>query len=446
MNVKLFFIILQKGFTLENIQFLLSFRFINIFISKFFLLFLYFSLTAFNLYSENFRVGSYKYFKKIDMKSIPEKLTSFGSIVFDEDLQIHSNHRDIRILQNNNLVPFLIRQSFTTESNDDGKKPFKLISKSENDEKVTFVLELEPIDKSLIYDYLSLSSSESFESEVMVYTSFDQKAWIHQSSQSIHKYNQSNEALNQDKINLNINTPFLRLEFSPKISLTIKESFIHFKPAMKIKENSFIVLKEELTKVPSIEEGTSIYKVENKRERPFEKFQIYFKEKEYSRKLDFYLWNSIDKEYKFEKSFTLIKNKNEDNYPFYYLNTPIYSNYRLDIIDNENKPLTLESVVHYSNEEEIIFPLDNLTSDDLFIYYGNDYAKNPIFDKLIFSNLNTNSVTIQSFSSSQQEVNQDFSYTFLEPPMSSWIIRTIFILGMFLSFFLLGNFLKNQLN
>ena len=446
MKLIIFFIFLTNAFIPKIYKFLFFLRFLKHFSSIFFLLILYFSLTVLNLYSENFRVGSYKYYKKIKMESNIEKSNSFGSILFDEDLQIHSNHRDIRILQNNNLIPFIIRDSSTTDSKEDGKKSIKLISKSENEEKITYILELEPLDKSLLYDFLTLTSPESFESEATIYTSIDQKVWIHQSTQSLHKYNQTNESLNQDKIILNINTPFLRIEFFPKIPLIFKESFIHFKPAKKIKENSYIVLQEDLKKIHSLEEGTSIYKVENKRERPFEKFQIYFKEEEYSRKLDFYIWNSTDKEYKFEKSFSLIKNKNEENYPFYYLNTPNYSNYRLDIIDNDNKPLTLEKVVHYKNEEEIIFPLENLTSDDLFIYYGNEYAKNPIFDINNFSSLNSDSVLLQSFSLTNQEVNQDFSYTFSEPPMSSWIIRITFILGMLFSLFLLGNFLKNQLN
>jgi hypothetical protein len=446
MNLRIFIIFLTNAFISNIYHFLLFLRFFKRFFSLFFLLILYFSLTVFNLYSENFRVGSYKYYKKIKIESIIEKSNSFGSIQFDEDLQIHSNHRDIRILQNNNLVPFVIRESSTTDSNEDGKKSVKLISKSETEEKITYILELEPLDKSLLYDSLSLTSPESFESEATVYTSIDQKTWIHQSTQSLHKYNQTNESLNQDKIILNLSTPFLKLEFSPKIPLTFKESFIHFKPAKKIRENSFTLQQEDIIKINSLEEGTSIYKVENKRERPFEKFQIFFKEEEYSRKLDFYVWNSTDKEYKFEKSFSLIKNKNEVNYPFYYLNTSNYSNYRLDIIDNENKPLTLEKIVHYKNEEEIIFPLENLSSDDLFIYYGNEYAKNPIFDNSTFSSLNSDSIIIQSFTITKQEVNQDFSYTFSEPPMSSWIIRVTFILGMIFSFFLLGNFLKNQLN
>jgi hypothetical protein len=446
MNLKLLFISFNNVIKFKRNQILYLLRYLRHFLSYIFLIVFYSCLTVFSLQSENFRVGSYKFYKKIKIDTISEKSNSFGSIQFDEDLQIHSNHRDIRILQNNNLVPFVIRDSFIEESTEDGKKSVKLISKSEKEETITYILELETLDKSLIYDFLSLSSPESFESEVMVYTSTDQKDWIHQSTQSLHKYNQTNEALNQDKIILNISSPFLRLEFNPKISISFKESFIHFIPAKKIKENSFSILQEDLLKINSLDEGISTYKVENKKERPFEKFQIFFKEEEYSRKLDFYIWNSTDKEYKFEKSFSLIKNKKEENYPYYYLNLPNYSNYRLDIIDNENKPLTLEKVVHFNKEEEIIFPLENLTSDDLFIYYGNDYAKNPIFDNFTFSSLNSNSVIVHSFTSSQHQINQDFSYTFTEPPMSSWIIRTIFILGMFFSFFLLGNFLKRELN
>jgi energy-coupling factor transporter transmembrane protein EcfT len=103
MKLIIFFIFLTNAFIPKIYKFLFFLRFLKHFSSIFFLLFLYFSLTVFNLYSENFRVGSYKYYKKIKMESNIEKSNSFGSILFDEDLQIHSNHRDIRILQNNNF-------------------------------------------------------------------------------------------------------------------------------------------------------------------------------------------------------------------------------------------------------------------------------------------------------------------------------------------------------
>ena len=77
MKLIIFFIFLTNAFIPKIYKFLFFLRFLKHFSSIFFLLILYFSLTVFNLYSENFRVGSYKYYKKIKMESNIEKSNFF---------------------------------------------------------------------------------------------------------------------------------------------------------------------------------------------------------------------------------------------------------------------------------------------------------------------------------------------------------------------------------
>lgn len=98
--------------------------------------------------------------------------------------------------------------------------------------------------------------------------------------------------------------------------------------------------------------------------------------------------------------------------------------------------------------QELIFQLpskeDLEQNQSIRLYYGNPYAYFPVFD---LANTYNKDNKLLKFELSPHTKNDKFAYSAVQPPVSSWIIRISYIVGLLLiSFPAFKAFKKYSLN
>ena len=110
---------------------------------------------------------------------------------------------------------------------------------------------------------------------------------------------------------------------------------------------------------------------------------------------------------------------------------PVTTAFQIVLYEEDNPALKAESVALFAPREEIIFELPEPDPDadapELRLYYGNPYAFYPRYD---LETTYDEELPHLSMRSGEHADNADFAYSIMEPPVSIWIIRALFFLGL----------------
>ena len=100
--------------------------------------------------------------------------------------------------------------------------------------------------------------------------------------------------------------------------------------------------------------------------------------------------------------------------------------FKVTIFDGSDEPLELTAFELHAPKEEVVFELPPEGTDGIRLYYGNPYASPPDYD---IRDVYNQDLSHLEFSPGAHRENEEFAYSLLEPPLSSWVIRGLFVLG-----------------
>lgn len=359
---------------------------------------------------------SFKFFREIKITGANED-TIYGITELDDEIYANSNGIDLRVMNGETILPSFTRSKLSNLKSYKSK-PKQIFSKIDRQGQ-HYVISLPEIpDDSR---YTSLITSENinrmYEVSLDISASNDLKSWESIGTYPIIKY-QGNSI---NIISLNIRTKYLRLDSDSRISLAFpKALYSSNKPAKILRD---IPLKNIDISSDS-DMNATVLRYENEKHLKIKKIILEFREKLFSR--HFRIHYKQGREFNDIASGMLRSAKSGKQ--IIELNDNASDTLKIYIINGDNDPLTLEKFTIIAAKEIIIFELPmNKNLNSLRLYYGNPYCKAPEYD--IARAFDKKLPKIEASMGPHQK-KSDFKYSALEPPVSSWIIRAVFITAL----------------
>ncbi len=346
----------------------------------------------------------------------------FGWLRIDDEIYRNSGDYDIRLRYKNRSLPYLVRGELTAQKSELTKQP--TVTYSDATENVqTYVLRMPQLPEGYVYDVLTLQRYDTFESNVIISaTDFDG---------SVSSAGEQRLFRHRDEENLKIRlaargVKSLRLEISPPGQFEVVSATA--RAATKDTEIPVAVdlasLKMELNK----DIRYSVVYFNNPDGRKLSRVRIKFKESRYRREVKVYEQTAESRRYALTDSRVVTRGKSEKEvspWVEFTFNGNRARKLKLEIAYADDAPLTVDGFETWALSENILFeiPAELEANEDILLYYGNRYARQPSYD--LASRIDANSPLTQ-FSAAKGEANPDFGYALVEPPLSTWVIRITF--------------------
>ncbi len=388
-----------------------------------------------NLSADPFKNNGYKYFAEVKglTKEIVEGENNiYGRVRLTEEISRFHGTSDLRLIYNNDLVPFFQRRVTNTAGKTGKTKPIVVYTNVTSNGRI-YVLKFEEPPAKTEYTEIEIAGTEKYETGVYMSLGDEPNDWNESVSASIYNYYDDQAAGKINRIKFRSGKyRYARLEFDSKIQFEFTGAL--YSGIKEKAEYKLDIKLEDLSKSTDSDKKASVYEYENPMHRPISRIVLNFEEPKYQRSIEIYQKDSTSKEFVSLADTVVYKKpeyKNEHN-----IDLPSYQggNLKFLVINQEDKALTLKSIEAYSEIEEIIFEIpkaSNITdeSQNLLLYYGNEYVRFPEFD---LKTTYDEKLKHATFKMGEHKVNPEFAYSMMEPPLSSWIIRGFFGLGLLL--------------
>ncbi|EMJ90757.1 DUF2339 domain-containing protein [Leptospira alstonii] len=391
------------------------------------------------LEAETINTKGYRYYKEIKIPKISRKDGAeednvyYGKINLDEDIVRHSGINDRRIVHNGRVVPFISRNTLAS-SNDAGEVGVKLLfeEKNENDNNRIYVLKLPKVPVKAQYSSILVQGPGEYEVNGKIYLGKNPEDWRLHSEFTVYSYS-GGDASNQIRFEAQQNETYVRIETDSDVRLTFLKAT--YKPIIERAEFKRVLERTDLEFGFNADTRSSVFYFRNPMKIPIHRALLFIKEKKFERKVNVFFKNS-SKEFELLGDGIIFNKSNGSSDTNLVLSKPISSELKLEIFDGDDHPLTLEKMEIFILQEEIVFPIRLETDQDvqdLKIFYGNPYAQPAEFDfeKTFSESAFQNEALIQ-----EERENENFGYSMGEPPVSTWIIRVFFFLGLTILAFL----------
>ncbi|WP_080597127.1 DUF2339 domain-containing protein [Leptospira weilii] len=405
-----------------------------------FVLFCSFVVSPFSpLEAETINTKGYRYYKEIKIPKISRKGGAeednvfYGKIKLDEDIVRHSGINDRRIVHNGRAIPFISKNTLAS-SNDAGEVGVKLLfeEKNENDNNRIYVLKLPEVPVKAQYSSILIQRPGHYEVNGKIYLGKNPEDWRLDSEFKVYNYSEGN-ASNQIPFEAQQKETYVRIETDSDVSLTFLKAT--YKPIIERAEFKRVLERTDLEFGFNADTRSSVFYFRNPMRIPIHRAFLFVKEKKFERKVNVFFKNS-SKEFELLGDGIIFNKSNGSSDTNLVFSKPISSELKLEIFDGDDDPLALEKMEIFTLQEEIVFPLHLETDQevqDLKIFYGNPYAQ-PVefdFEKTFSESVFQNEALIQ-----EERENENFGYSMGEPPVSTWIIRIFFFLGLTILAFL----------
>ncbi|MCB1192209.1 MAG: DUF2339 domain-containing protein [Leptospiraceae bacterium] len=380
-----------------------------------------------------FKNKGFKFYKNVEINKaqLKNKGEKFGKIILDEDIMRFSGNNDRRLVYNGHLVPFFTREVIT-EKGESGEVSPTVIYETSTDYSKTYVLKFPSLPSDSEYTKLKVASSKNYDINVSLSLGDKPDEWKY--FEDYHLYNYGGDAANnKDEIEFkNGNFLYARLQFDSKInSLSFPRAT--YSPKKLIKEYKVELDKTEFVESFDADIDATLYYYENSLHKPIKKLVLVFEDSWYDRNLEVYQKNSNKDEFQYLKNQRLYKTSKDKPKQVINLDYSIYGKIKVRIMNGDNEPLKLKSFDAFTPQEEIIFDIPTQYQEakqgEFQLYYGNIYAYFPKFD-FQESRLTGRDVSWIEGSLGKHAENPNFGYSIVEPPLSIWIIRAIYMLGI----------------
>ncbi|PJE03767.1 MAG: hypothetical protein CK427_04645 [Leptospira sp.] len=390
---------------------------------------LVFALFTLPIFSSPRWIQNYSYVKELK-PSTTKTNQEFGKFDLDEDIYKTFYDYDLRVSYKGKQLPY-IRRIKQIANGKVGKVSPKIIYSKESEYSMNYVLELPIIPGNSRLESIDIKAVDFFETSAKVYLGNEIDDWKVTKDAFIFKYNNDTYS---ESLNLKLDTDYykyIRIETDYKDKITFAS--VQYGPKDMI---SHIEYNETVPE--ALENGdlkASQYYFDNETAKPFQIIRLEFKELDYNREYTIYKMNE-EKEYISHSTGTLQRSKNSQfAYSEIYLNDTVSSSWKLVIFNKDSESLKLTSIKLYQPKEECIvkLPEDWDGKESFQVYYGNQYASLPGYDTSSFNDTLYEKYT--NLSLSEQIANPEKAWSVFEPPVSIWLTRFIFILGLLITVF-----------
>lgn len=401
-------------------------------------IFLLSSLGSSDLMAEKLNISAFKYYKElteISNKQITNDKNIYGVYQVDDELYRYSIKSDIRIVYNGKVVPYFIRSIYSEIGKKTTLSPMVIFEDISKEGRIV-VLKLPEPPFGTVCAQLGIGGVGMYESGVTIKLGYEKNNWEQVKYASIHSY-QDEQFGKVNRIPIYAGKyRYARIEFDSKEQFQISEAI--YEPVQEAKENKVEFDLNDLKITNDLDTNSSIYYYENKKHSPISRIEIQFEEKRFHRSVKVFQKQSLHDSYDLILETVLFKKKDDSPIQSIEIPNTIHGQFKIVISDKDDPPLKIQKIEAFSFAEEIVFELpgkDEIHEDGKFIlYYGNEYAEYPSYD--FFATYQKELEHIKEFGhikfkSNAQTKNEKFAYSPMEPPVSIWIIRGIFFIGLF---------------
>ncbi|MCE9597774.1 MAG: DUF2339 domain-containing protein [Spirochaetia bacterium] len=387
-----------------------------------------------SLNAETFRPGSYKSVTGLKERrpgSLGDSKIQYGRADLTNEI-LRTGSSSIRVAWNGKALPYFIQRVGEDTSRDGRYEPEVVFTEATRDSRV-YVLKLPELPEGMVWSQLDLSSGGIFESGVQVETGNKPGEWDYLGHRSVFRYGDQSDT----QIRIDAGTSrYVRLTFNKNIPLTFPA--VHSTPG-RSKEVAFEIPTDQIKVSNDSDRKGTVYEFANPEKRKIERMVLVFEEQRFDRGAEILTYNTESKSFSTNTSAGLLKRAKDKPEQVLDLANPANDVIKILVLNGDDEPLHLKSIMGFSPVEQIIFQLpaaeeyldatkDGKTSG-ISIYSGNPYIGSPAYDlQLTFDSKTAG--TMAQFQAESTETNKDFAYSAMEPPVSSWIIRIVFYLGL----------------
>lgn len=390
-------------------------------------------LNADTLSAQSFNNNGYKYFAEVKGLSsdiVGDENNIYGRIRLTEEISKFHGNSDLRLVYENELVPFFHRR-VTNVAGKTGKTIPTVIYTNVTSAGRVYVIKFEEPPAKTEYTELEIAGSERYETGVYISLGDEPNDWRESISASIYNYYDDQVGkVNRIKFRSG-KYRYARLEFDSKFQFEFTGAI--YSSTKERAEYKVDLKLEDLNQQKDLDRKATLYYYENPTHKPISRITLEFEDIKYNRNLEIYQKDSETKEFSLMTE-TVIYKKPEANGE-HNIDLSLYKGGHLKflLLDNDDKPLVLKSINAYSEIEEIVFEFPKKIAFDeskkMILYYGNEYVRFPEFD---IKNTYDEKLKHVSLKVGEHQSNPEFAYSLVEPPLSSWIIRGLFLVGLLL--------------
>ncbi|HNN04870.1 MAG TPA: hypothetical protein PKN56_15000 [Leptospiraceae bacterium] len=378
------------------------------------------------LLSAPFKEGNFRLMKEIKVSS--EDSAEFMKIRLDEEILRNSYYSDIRAVHDGVSLPYVRRSVQELKGRRGSIVPRIIHSKNDPKEnKSVYILRADDLPEGSYIRAVKLRSDTDFETTLSVSAGENTK-----NLQSILDYHAVSffaaETANYPEIPLHTSEKTLRIELNSPKNFYFTEILYDRQSTDSVKKIQ--IDKKELQTEEDSDTNSTVIRFQNKEKKVYTGIYLEFEETDFSREMTVFGMNE-KKEYQsvYSGRFYSESRKRE---VFLILNSVQHSALKIEIRNQDSLPLHLKKLELERPEEEIVLKVSGLKDPgSIRIYYGNPYIE-PIKTDLSLSlpEVSNDQAKFLSAELSKETENPKFSYSVLEPPVSSWIIRVLFYLGL----------------
>jgi hypothetical protein len=381
--------------------------------------------------AETFRTSNWRYYKNVTVSettwTVGEKLPVYGRFFLDDDMIRYGSGADYRVVWNGRPLPHMTRIAVDDPKLSGTSVP-EVIFRQIDRNGGTYVLKLADPPAGAEYMGLEVNSAEKYEASAALETGRQAGAWEPAGNYALFSYQGTRG--NIIKFNAG-NRRFIRIRINSRQGFYFPKAYY-----TAVRKQSYytinVPLKSVIKDSDSDREGT-VYCYENKGRKKISRVVLTFNEQRYDRAGEIYSISPPMKAYELNMTARLSRSSGDTGTQVIDLYRPITGPLKIIIIDRDNKPLTLTSLALYVPREELLFELPSKdewkegASGRLRLYYGNPYCLPPAYD---IANTFDQRLDLINFTPQAQTKNEAFAYSVMEPPVSTWIIRIVFLLGL----------------
>ncbi|MCB1306664.1 MAG: hypothetical protein KDK30_00725, partial [Leptospiraceae bacterium] len=382
-------------------------------------------------------VGAYHYYNDIQ---IPDtyafRRATYARLPLSSDYHKYAGARDIRIVAGADIVlPHFIRRVPAAQISGGSEQPDVIFSRQERGKRV-YVLRLPEPPEGKFYDMLEVSSDRDFEATVQVSTGSEADALRSQGYYSIYRYDQGgdeNRLISFYRGDRDLTNRYIRLESDSDAPLYFRAAYISGEY-----DRAEFKIDFDVDALDSYDDGdrdAMVYYLKNERRHNLKRLELVFADKRFNRRVEIEVYDEEDKYYRFLMSGRVVSEGEADTTQILELPSAQPRELKIIIEHGDDEPLELKSMAGYVPAEEVVIDLSRIDfileagekPNQFRMYYGNDYAEWPDYDLDVTYDSAQPHITVRSL---EHQENPEFAYSIVEPPLSIWIIRALFLIGL----------------
>lgn len=351
----------------------------------------------------------------------------YGRFFIDDDMIRNGGGADYRVVWKGHPLPHMTRMAVDDPKLSGSTVPEVIFHQTEPTSS-TYVLKLPEPPAGAEYNGLEVSTDNQYEASALVETGRKAGEWESSGNYAIFSYQGTRG--NVIRVAMG-DRRYVRIRFNTRQDFRFPKA--HYSAA---KKQSYYIIKVPLKSVTRDRDSDiqgSVYYYDNSGRKKISRLVATFGEKRFNRFMEIYAMDQGQKSYYRVMAARLSRGSGDPAEQVIDLNQPVNGSLKLVVIDKDDAPLTLLSLTAYVPREELIFELPprdewkNGMGGNLRMYYGNIYSLPPAYD---IPSTFDQKLGMAVFMPGPQKQNEAFAYSALEPPVSTWIIRIVFLLGL----------------